>query len=228
MDVMADIVLADTSHCHRVFFLIIVEERDRIALSDPEVVRQFLIYDHRLIRRNQPGQFSHLAVAAKSVSPRVEADIVLRNGVHAFRICISRPARSGPERNAVDGPLIGPHTDSPVIAPQEGGDARIRFQCLHHFRAVRRIEARVYGDRRVVRHQVVKLPGQNIKDGVPQSESGRQQRCAAGNSDDRHPEALFVAEEISRADFLDKGQPLPDRSDIFEEDALAGFGRTGA
>ena len=94
VDVMADIVLADTSHCHRIFFLIAVEQRDRIALFDPEVIRQFLIYDHRLVRRDQPGKLSHPAVTAQSVSPRVEADIVLRDGVHAFRICISRPARS--------------------------------------------------------------------------------------------------------------------------------------
>ena len=228
MDVMADIVLADTSHCHRVFFLIIVEERDRIALFDPEVVRQFLIYDHRLIRRNQPGKLSHLAVSAKSVSPRVKTYIILRGRVTVISVCISRPARRRSQRNAVDSSLIGPHTDSPVITPQKGGDARIRFQRLHHLRAVRGIETGVYGDRRVVRHQVVKLPGQNIKNGVPQSKSGRQQRCAAGNSDDRHPKALFVAEEISRADLLNKGKPLPDRSYIFEEDALAGFGCAGA
>ena len=227
MDVMTDIVLADTSHCHRIFFLIIIEERDRIALFDPEVIRQFLIYDHRLVRRDQPGKLSHPAVTAQSVSPRVEADIVLRDGVHAFRICVSRPPRSGPERDAVDGSLFSPHADSPVIAPQKRDDAGIRFQRLHHLRAVRWIEARVYGDRRVVGHQIVELPCQHIKNGIPQSKARRQQRCASRNSDDSHPETLFVAEQVARADLLDKRQPLPDRSDIFEEYALAGFGRAG-
>ena len=93
MDVVADIILADSSHCHRVFFLIAVEEGYRITLFDPEVVRQFLVYDNRVVRRSQPRQFSHFAVSAKSVRPRVETYIILRDGVSVLCVSISRPSR---------------------------------------------------------------------------------------------------------------------------------------
>ena len=64
---------------------------------------------------------------------------------------------------------------------------------------------------------------QRIRD----AKARHQQRGAAGYTDDRHPETLFVAQQVAAGDLPAKGQPPPQRGDALQQDALAGLGGAG-
>ena len=77
--VVIDVVLANTAHHDGEFLVFIVHERDRISLFDPQEVAHLLVNDDRLVSRRKTREVANLSVAAKSVSPWIQTDIILRN-----------------------------------------------------------------------------------------------------------------------------------------------------
>ena len=98
-----------------------------------------------------------------------------------------------------------------VLVGQNGGDAPVGdFVALM-----------LQGNGQVIFHQLTKLQIHDIPDGIPQAEAGEQQGRAAGNADERHEKALFIAEQIAGCHLVGKLHPLPDEADPLQQNALA-------
>ena len=67
----------------------------------------------------------------------------------------------------------------------------------------------------------------DVEDGPPQAEGGDDQRRAAADADDRHPESPLVAEEIPDGDLVVEGQPPPEEGQPLQQHPLARRGRLG-
>ena len=53
------------------------------------------------------------------------------------------------------------------------------------------------------------------------TERGKKERRAAGNTYYHHPHSFLETENISGGDLMKELHPLPDKSDVFKQDALA-------
>ena len=78
----------------------------------------------------------------------------------------------------------------------------------------------------IVVHQLLVLVGYDATDGVSQPEPDHEQGRATRNAHDRHEEPALVAQQIAGSDFLREREPLPQRSNMLEEDTLARLGNT--
>ena len=79
----------------------------------------------------------------------------------------------------------------------------------------------------VVVVNVAVLLGDDGVQRIRDAKARHQQRGAARHADDRHPEALFVAQQVAAGNFPAEGQPPPQRGDAFQQNALAGLGGAG-
>ena len=77
---------------------------------------------------------------------------------------------------------------------------------------------------------VVQLGGLAVEhgqDGILDAKADEQQGRAARHAQHGHEEALLIPEQVASRGLLGKAHVLPQRGDVFEEDALAGHRRTG-
>ena len=88
----------------------------------------------------------------------------------------------------------------------------------------------VVGKRHLCRvmEQLVILARHRKEQGRPHAKARDDERRAAADADDRHPEALLVAEKIARRDLVDERHTSPQGLDILKEHALARLRRAGA
>ena len=83
------------------------------------------------------------------------------------------------------------------------------------------------GDGQVGVGQLGGLLGQHGQQGILDAEADEEQGRAARHAQNGHKEALFIAEQVAGGGFLGEAHPLPQRGEIFKEDALARCRRTG-
>ena len=57
---------------------------------------------------------------------------------------------------------------------------------------------------------------------VANAHTADHERCAAGDTEDGHKGALFVAEQVTRRHLVQKAHAAPDKADALEQDTRAG------
>ena len=80
----------------------------------------------------------------------------------------------------------------------------------------------------IIEDYIIILPRHDVLDRVIKAKRRQNKRRAAADADDRHPEALLIAEEVARRDLVDERHALPQGLDVLKEHALARLRRAGA
>ena len=69
--------------------------------------------------------------------------------------------------------------------------------------------------------QLGELNLHDVTDGIPQTEACHQKRGTSGDADNRHKEALFVAEQVAGGHLVGEFHAAPQRADALQQDAFA-------
>ena len=85
---------------------------------------------------------------------------------------------------------------------------------------------RVQADDGVVVLDRPELVVDDVPNRIMQAEADEHQRRAAADADEGHEETPLVAEDVPAGDLPGERHPPPQRSDVFEQDTLAGLRRT--
>ena len=112
--------------------------------------------------------------------------------------------------------MIG-HIGGNAALLQEGAQ---RFICFHCVLVVGH-------DGDLIAEDFAELLIHDVVDRIAQAEARQHQRAAARHADDRHEQALFIAEQVAACHLAGERQPLPHKRNALQQNALARRGRLG-
>ena len=122
-----------------------------------------------------------------------------------------------------DFPDFGLKLHPALIAFLPGEDRGIFLQCFSEVRLGRRADLLGYAQRRIVTGDLVKLPRQNIENGISESQRRYNERRTASDTGHRHPEPALIAKQVPHAHLLYEREPGPYGRDPLKKDSLAGL-----